>query len=118
MQIPCGLVARIAGSHPAGPGSIPGTGNFLAFPDQGNHDVMQVNLCDFALYEKNSMWNLDTLQCTYSFAIRYSQLNKIVVDLGQLHSSASSTLMSYLLQPARSVITKYSQSTVLKCICS
>ena len=25
--IPCGLVARIAGFHPAGPGSIPGMGN-------------------------------------------------------------------------------------------
>ncbi|EEB11881.1 4-hydroxyphenylpyruvate dioxygenase, putative [Pediculus humanus corporis] len=27
--IPCGLVARIAGFHPAGPGSIPGMGNFF-----------------------------------------------------------------------------------------
>ena len=25
-SIPCGLVARIRGSHPRGPGSIPGTG--------------------------------------------------------------------------------------------
>ena len=25
-QVPCGLVARIRGSHPRGPGSIPGTG--------------------------------------------------------------------------------------------
>lgn len=28
-SIPCGLVARIAGFHPAGPGSIPGTGGHL-----------------------------------------------------------------------------------------
>ena len=27
--IPCGLVARIAGFHPAGPGSIPGMGNYF-----------------------------------------------------------------------------------------
>ena len=30
--IPCGLVARIAGFHPAGPGSIPGMGNILFLP--------------------------------------------------------------------------------------
>ena len=30
-MIPCGLVARIAGFHPAGPGSIPGMGkSFLS----------------------------------------------------------------------------------------
>ena len=29
---PCGLVARISGSHPGGPGSIPGKGEtFLLF---------------------------------------------------------------------------------------
>ena len=28
-QIPCGLVVRIRGFHPRGPGSIPGMGNFL-----------------------------------------------------------------------------------------
>ncbi len=30
-RIPCGLVARIPGSHPGGPGSIPGTGNGFSF---------------------------------------------------------------------------------------
>ena len=28
--IPCGLVARISGSHPGGPGSIPGKGEMFA----------------------------------------------------------------------------------------
>ena len=28
--LPYGLVARIAGFHPAGPGSIPGMGNFFS----------------------------------------------------------------------------------------
>ena len=27
--IPCGLVARISGSHPGGPGSIPGMGEIF-----------------------------------------------------------------------------------------
>ena len=27
ISVPCGLVARIAGFHPAGPGSIPGMGD-------------------------------------------------------------------------------------------
>jgi hypothetical protein len=30
-QIPCGLVVRIRGFHPRGPGSIPGTGKLQAF---------------------------------------------------------------------------------------
>ena len=30
-HLPCGLVARIRGSHPRGPGSIPGTGKHFVF---------------------------------------------------------------------------------------
>ena len=32
LQLRYGLVVRIAGSHPAGPGSIPGNGILLFFP--------------------------------------------------------------------------------------
>ena len=34
VYIPRGLTARIAGSHPAGPGSTPGVGNLILYPLQ------------------------------------------------------------------------------------
>ncbi len=37
LTIPRGLTVRIAGFHPAGPGSTPGVGKFFFAPSGGSH---------------------------------------------------------------------------------
>ena len=47
-----GLVVRIAGSHPAGPGSIPGNGiTFFHFPNHAHLKVGQKVVCEKILDE-------------------------------------------------------------------
>ena len=45
IQLPCCLVVRIRGSHPRGPGSIPGTGKVF--------DVIIILMADSELYAES-----------------------------------------------------------------
>ena len=58
-QVPYGLVVRIRGSHPRGPGSIPGVGtNIFPFCNMFDKRVIAIQTC--LPYSHVKIWHMET----------------------------------------------------------
>ena len=82
-MIPRGLTARIAGFHPAGPGSTPGVGRIFLFIFsflyyEANNSINSIFISYINLYK--TFWNTKSSKYIWSKLILYDQLVFVIVS--------------------------------------